>query len=103
MSWTEKEARALATRILADSKAPECELVLSRRQSSHSRFAASEVTTAGSVSDAFVQITSRRQGRSGEAATSDLSVESLQAALRLSEQLMDLAPPDPEWVEGLPP
>ena len=32
---------------------------------------------------------------------SDLSPESLRAAVRLSEQLMELAPPDPEWVEGL--
>jgi predicted Zn-dependent protease len=102
MSWTEKEAKALASQILSQAKAPECEVVLSRWQSSHSRFAANEVTTAGSVTDARVQISSRRQGKVGEATTSDLSPESLKAALRLSEQLMDLAPPDPEWVEGLP-
>jgi predicted Zn-dependent protease len=102
MSWTEKEARALAAQILAESKAPECELVLSRWQSSNSRFAANEVTTAGSVLDTRIEITSRREGKSGSATVSDLGPASLGAALRLSEQLMDLAPPDPEWVEGLP-
>jgi predicted Zn-dependent protease len=102
MSWTEKEARALAALIFAESKAPECELSLARWQSSFSRFAANEVTTAGSVLDTRVQITSTREGKSGEATVSDLSPESLKAALRLSEQLMELAPPDPEWVEGLP-
>ena len=51
--------------ILAESKAPECELSLSRWQSSFSRFAANEVTTAGSVLDTRVQITSRREGKSG--------------------------------------
>jgi predicted Zn-dependent protease len=101
MSWTEKEARALADSILAESKAPECELVLSRWRSSHSRFAANEVTTAGSAMDMRVQITSRREGKSGEATVSDLSPDSLRAAVRLSEQLMELAPPDPEWIEGL--
>ena len=101
MSWTEKEARALAGKILAESQAPECELVLSRWQSSHSRFAANEVTTAGTVLDTRVQITSRREGKSGDATVSDLSPDSLRAAVRLSEQLMELAPPDPEWVEAL--
>ena len=101
MSWTEREAKALAARIFADSQAPECELSMSRWQSSFSRFAANEVTTAGSVLDTRVQITSRREGKSGEATVSDLSPESLKAAVRLSEQLMELAPPDPEWVEGL--
>jgi predicted Zn-dependent protease len=103
MSWTEKEAKALAAMILAESKAPECELQLSRWQSSFSRFAANEVTTAGSVLDTRVQITSRRDGKTGEATVSDLSPDSLTAAVRLSEQLMELAPPDPEWVEGLGP
>ncbi len=103
MSWTEKDARALAALIFADSKAPECELSMQRWQSSFSRFAANEVTTAGSVLDTRLQITSRREGKSGDAAVSDLSPDSLRAALRLSEQLMELAPPDPEWVEGLEP
>ncbi len=101
MSWTEKEAKALADSIFAESKAPECELVMSRWRSSYSRFAANEPTTAASAVDMRVEIVSRREGRSGQATVSDLSPDSLRAALRLSEQLMDLAPPDPEWMEGL--
>jgi predicted Zn-dependent protease len=102
MSWTEKEAKALAAMILSESKAPECELVLSRWQSAFSRFAANEVTTAGSVLDTRVQISSRKEGKTGHATVSDLQPDRLRAALQLSEELMELAPPDPEWVEGLP-
>lgn len=101
MSWTEKEAKALAESIFAESKAPECELVMSRWRSSYSRFAANEVTTAATVLDTRAEIVSRREGKSGQATVSDLGPESLRAAVRLSEQLMELAPPDPEWVEGL--
>jgi predicted Zn-dependent protease len=102
MSWTETQAKALAEQILSYSKAPECELLLEQWRSSYTRFAANDVTTAGSVTDLRVHITSRGNRRSGSATVSDSDPEVLQRAVAASEALMALAPEDPEWVDGLP-
>jgi predicted Zn-dependent protease len=102
MFFTEKEARALASQILARSRAPECELTLTCWRSSYTRFAANDVTTAGSALDLRVHITSRGQGRSGSTSVSDASPEVLARAVALSEELMGMAPEDPEFVPGLP-
>jgi predicted Zn-dependent protease len=103
MAWTEKQARALAQKILGYARAPECELSLTHTRSSHTRFAANEVTTSGSAVDLRVNVTSRGGGRSGTSTTNDLSPEGLERAVRTSEELMRLAPVDPEFVPGLPP
>jgi predicted Zn-dependent protease len=100
--WTERDARALADKILGHSKAPECELTLTRVRSSHTRFAANDVTTSGSVEDLRITITSRGNRRSGTATVSSSDPAALQRAVALSEELMGLAPEDPEFVEGLP-
>lgn len=102
MSWTEKEAKALAQRILSFSRAPECELTLSLFRRSYTRFAANDVTTAGSTLDLRVNVTSRGNGKSGTTSVSDTAPEALERAVKVSEQLMALAPEDPEFVEGLP-
>jgi predicted Zn-dependent protease len=102
MSWTEKEARALADQILGLSKAPECELTLQLERQSYTRFAANDVTTGGASEDLRIGVTSRGNRRSGSATVSDLSPEALARAVALSEELMALAPEDPEFVEGLP-
>ena len=102
MSWTEQQARALAGQILSYSRAPECELTLALRRSAYTRFAANDVTTAGSIQDLRITITSRGKRRSGTTAVSDTAPEVLQRAVALSEELMALAPEDPEFVDGLP-
>ena len=102
MSWTERQARALADQILGYSRAPECELNLALVRSGYTRFAANDVTTAGSVQDLRVTITSRGNRRSGSTTVNDTTPEVLQRAVALSEELMGLAPEDPEFVEGLP-
>src|SRR5688572_28038453 len=102
MSMTEKEARALCNQILSYSRAPECEVTVSSWRSAFTRFAANDVTTAGSVLDLRVNITSRGKGKSGSTTVSDTSPEVLKRGVALSEELMALAPDDPEFVEGLP-
>ena len=106
MSWTEKQARALAEQILSYSKSPECELSMQLTRTAHTRFAGNDITTAGSIQDLRITITSRGQGqgggRSGSTTVSDTSAETLQRAVALSEELMSLAPEDPEFVPGLP-
>ena len=103
MTWTSEKARALCDRILSFSKAGECEVSLRLADEGHTRFAADEVTTAGTARTVEVQITSREGGRSGSTTTDELDDSLLREAVARSESLMAAARPDPEQVEGLGP
>src|SRR6516165_9759533 len=103
MTWTSEKARALTDRILSFSKARECEVSLGLSEKGHTRFAADEVTTAGTARTVEVQITSREGGRSGSTTTDELDDSLLREAVARSESLMAAARPDPEQVEGLGP
>ena len=103
MSWTAEEAKKLAQRALSFSRADECEVMLQLNDSSHTRFAANEVTTSGTTRDLEIRITSRSKGKSGTVQVNDTDAAPLEAAVRRSEALMAIAPENPEWVEGLGP
>ncbi len=93
----------LCDRILSFSKAGECEVSLRLAEEGHTRFAANDITTAGTARTARVQITSREGGRSGSTTTDELDESLLRDAVARSEALMAAARPDPEQVEGLGP
>jgi predicted Zn-dependent protease len=103
MSWTSPKARELRDRILSFSKAAECELSLALEEAGHTRFAANEVTTAGTARTVRIHITSREGGRSGSTTTDALDDSVLREAVERSEALMAASRPDPEQVEGLGP
>ena len=100
---TAKEARALCDRALAFSKADECEVTVEAVASAHTRFAASDVTTAGSATTLTLSITSRTGKKSGTVQASDTDAASLERAVRRSEEVLGLVPESPEWVPGLGP
>ena len=77
MPWTKDEAKALADRILGMSSAPECEVALELSRTAHTRFAASDPTTAGAANDLAITITSRGAGRSGTVRVNDTETEAL--------------------------
>ena len=103
MSWTKDEARGLADRILASSKARECEISMRLSHDGHTRFAANDITTSGSTRALTIAITSRDGGRSGSTTVDELDDASLRAAVARSESLLAAAIPDPEQEEGLGP
>ena len=103
MTWTSEKARALCDRILSFSRAAECELSLRLEDKGHTRFAANDVTTAGTARTVRIQITSREGGKSGTTTTDELDESLLREAVARSEALMAAARPDPEQVEGLGP
>lgn len=98
---TAREAKALCDRVLAFSKAEECEVTIEATASAHTRFAASDVTTAGSSTTLAVTVTSRGNKRSGTVTTGDTDPASLEKAVRRSEEILALVPENPEWVPGL--
>lgn len=103
MTWTAEEAKELSARILSFSKADECEATLIEEESSHTRFAANDVTTSGTSRGVTVTITSRGAGRSGTVTTNETDPEALKRAVSRSEELMSVALVDPEFVEALAP
>jgi predicted Zn-dependent protease len=103
MSWTRDQAKALAERILAFSKANECEVSLRLSQDGHTRFAANDITTAGSSRTISIGITSKQDGKSGSTTVDELDDASLKEAVARSEALMAAGQRDPEQLEGLGP
>lgn len=103
MSWNRDKAKALAERVLAFSKADECEVSLHLSEDGHTRFAANDITTSGSSRTLNIGITSRAGGKSGSTTVDDLDDATLKEAVARSEALMASAQPDPEQVEGLGP
>jgi predicted Zn-dependent protease len=103
MSWTSQNARELCDRIFSFSKARECEVWLDLDDSGHTRFAANDVTTAGSARRMWVQITSREGGKGGSTTTDQLDDSLLREAVERSEAVMAASRPNPEQVEGLSP
>jgi predicted Zn-dependent protease len=67
------------------------------------RFAANGITTSGTTLVRSVSITSARDGRSGSTTVAEFDDASLREAVRHTEQLAALSPPDPERVPPLEP
>jgi predicted Zn-dependent protease len=103
MSWTREQARELIERVLSFSKSDECEVDVALRQDAHTRFAANDVTTAGSVRTLTIGISSGDGRRRGTTSLSATDTAAIKEAVAKSEALMQAARPDPEYVEDLGP
>ena len=103
MSFERDEAKKTIERVLSLRKDGDLEVELLARTSSHTRFARNEITTSGFVEDVTLSVAARKEGKSGEVSTNDLSSEGLKDVVARATTLRDLTPVDPEWVETLPP
>src|SRR4051812_31811762 len=103
MQLNETEAKRLAERVLALSKADETQVTISGDGSANTRFAANSVTTSGYTEDMSVSIDTRFGKRRGIATTNELSDDALMRAVRNSEQIAHLSPEDPELQPVLDP
>ena len=90
-------------KILKFSKFPECSVGFTEDERSFVRFANNGVTTSGFTLERIVTIASTRDNKTGVSETTDLGDAALEAAVRRSEELAKIAPPDPERVEPLGP
>lgn len=91
-----QEAQALLERIIGYSRADRIQVNINSFQSSDTRFAANQLSTAGTVEDVSVSIQSWYGPKHAGVSTNDLSDESLKAAVGRSETQARLAPDDPE-------
>ena len=100
---TKENAKAHIEKVLSFSGFPECELRIDSLERAWIRFALNGVTTSGVTSEQWMTITSARDGQSGSTTVAEFDEKSLREAVRQSEQLALLSPPNPEQVQPLGP
>lgn len=103
--WTgfsRAEARQLAERALALSKAEGCQVNITSGASGNTRYARNGVTTAGDTVNAALTVTSRFGMRSASVTSNVLDDAGLARAVETSERLARLAPENPELMPLLP-
>lgn len=93
---TRDQAKQLTARILSYSTYPECSVSVTSSEQAFTRFANNGITTAALVNRHSVSIASTREGRSGRTVVNDLDDDALQLAVKQSEELAAIAPPNPE-------
>jgi len=92
------EAQALLKKVLAFSKADECEVSLKGREGGNIRYARNAVSTAGDISTITLTINSTFGKRTGRTTINEFDDASLEKAVRRAEELAQLAPEDPEYM-----
>ena len=97
------EAQALLKKVLQFSKADEVEVNLSGSDGGNIRYARNAVSTSGSVSQNNLVIQSSYGKKVGTTTINQFDDASLEKAVRLSEELAQLAPENPEFVKNLGP
>ncbi|HTV00062.1 MAG TPA: TldD/PmbA family protein [Luteitalea sp.] len=101
MIWTQEQAKQLADRTLALSKAEQTFVAINGSERASVRFARNSVTTAGATSGVSLAITSRFGNRSGTVTTARFDDAGLQTALRNAEEIARVSPENPETMPFL--
>lgn len=100
---TRADAQALTEKILKLSAFPECTASVNESEQAFVRFANNGVTTSAFTLERTVTVQSTRENKTGITQTTDLSDGALRAAVKRSEELSAIAPPNPERVPPLGP
>ncbi|HMJ70693.1 MAG TPA: TldD/PmbA family protein [Cyclobacteriaceae bacterium] len=97
------QAQALLKKVLSYSKADECEVNLTGSEGGNIRYARNSVSTSGIVSQSQLVVSSAFGKKSGVATINEFDDASLEKVVRRSEELAQLAPENPEYVQFLGP
>src|SRR4051794_24619972 len=100
---TRDEAKRLTAKVLSYSTFPECTASVSSSEQAFTRFANNGITTAALVNRHTLSISSTREGRSGRSVVNDFNHDALRQAVKQSEQLASIAPPNSEHRPALGP
>jgi predicted Zn-dependent protease len=100
---TRDEAKALADRVLAESKADETRVNITSEWAGHTRFADASITTSGGITDVSVTVTVTLGRKRAAASTNALDDASLRRTVDLAAQLARLSPDDAEMMPELGP
>src|SRR6476659_372969 len=100
---SEQEAKALLTKVLAFSKADECEVNLNGSDGGNIRYARNAGSTSGATTKSTLAVSSAFGKKLGVATINEFDDASLEKVVRRSEELAQLAPENPEYVPFLGP
>ena len=100
---SEDDCRAILKKALSYSKADECEVNLSGSEGGNIRYARNSVSTSGFISQTSMAISSAFGKKLGVVTTNEYDDASIAKAVKLSEELAQLAPENPEYVPFLGP
>jgi predicted Zn-dependent protease len=100
---TKEEVKALLTKVLSYSKAEECVVNVSGSDGGNIRYARNSVNTSGGMSKTSLVVSSAFGKKSGVATINEYDDASLEKAVRRSEELAQLAPENPEYMNLLGP
>jgi predicted Zn-dependent protease len=100
---TREEAEALIARALRFSKADAIRVNLQSQREANVRFAANQMSTAGSSSTTTIRVQSVFGKRKASVVTNSRTDDGLRRAVEQSEALARLAPEDPEYLGELGP
>jgi predicted Zn-dependent protease len=103
MFLSPSDAKAIADRLLARSKADACSVKIEGSDGANLRFARGNATTNGASSKLTVRVESHFGKRAGAAAVSGLDADALAEAVARSEAIARLAPENPELMPPLGP
>ncbi len=98
-----EDAQALLKKVIAFSKADECEVSLNGSEGGNIRYARNSVSTSGEISSLGLGVTSSFGKKSGSATINEFDDASLEKVVRRSEELAQLAPENPEYMPLLGP
>lgn len=98
---TREQAQQITAKALSFSSFPECDISVNSSEHAFIRFALNDVTTSGFTVEQSMSITSVRDGKSGSTRVDEFDDESLREAVKRSERLAEIAPPNPERVPPL--
>ncbi|MGD0362060.1 MAG: TldD/PmbA family protein [Bryobacteraceae bacterium] len=98
---TKEQAQKIIAKALSFSTFPECDISLNSSERAFIRFALNDVTTSGFTVEQSLSISSVRDGQSGSTRVDEFDDDALREAVKRSEQLAMIAPPNPERVPPL--
>jgi predicted Zn-dependent protease len=98
---TKEQAQKLTEKALSFSSFPECDISVNSSESAFIRFALNDVTTSGFTVEQSMSISSVRDGQSGSTRVDEFDDDSLREAVKRTERLAMIAPPNPERVPPL--
>lgn len=100
---SKEQAKALLTKVLAYSKANECEVNLYGSDGGNIRYARNAVSTSGGISSTTLVVQSSFGKKVGTATINEYDDASLEKVVRRAEELAQLAPENPEFMPILGP
>ncbi|HKS26905.1 MAG TPA: TldD/PmbA family protein [Pyrinomonadaceae bacterium] len=101
MLLTEKEARAITTKMLGFTRADDATASVNSETYSHLRFAANSFLTSGRRENMTANVVVWINRKRGASSTNDLDDASLRAAVEEAERLASISPVDVEYVPSL--